>query len=218
MFTAAEYRLIRKHCFPEFQKLISKLNIPEPNWEAGNEFRIYEKLDEEIVQKICQLMKSDSIISGYTKFMTFGNLPFDYSETDNKLLDTILNNKSAVMNGATKPQVITSSAQKNISSTQKVTKHKTLTGALVLGLILIIAGLALIFAESSTVGGAAAVILGIVAVILGAKGKTVTEEIQVNSPQNSTVTTQTINPQFTNAEMQQIFDVLEQTNKVIKSI
>ena len=101
MFTAAEYRLIRKHCPEKLDNLLENLKIRKPNWDAGDEFRIYEKLDEEIVQKICQLMKSDSIISGYTNFMTLGNLPFDYSETDNKLLATILENQEKILNGLT---------------------------------------------------------------------------------------------------------------------
>ena len=77
MFTAAEYRLIREKCPGDFQKLLAKLGIAEPNWNSGDEFRIYEKVDDEIIFRLCQLMKSESIIDGYTKLLKFGGVQRD---------------------------------------------------------------------------------------------------------------------------------------------
>ena len=57
MFVAAEFQSIRRLCLPALEKLLEKLSIPIPDWN-GDEYRIYEKLDESITENICALMKS----------------------------------------------------------------------------------------------------------------------------------------------------------------
>ena len=90
MFTAAEFRLIREDCPEKLDSLLENLGIKKPVWNKDDEFKIYADLDDEIINKLCEKMNSDSIIDGYTKLMTLGDLHFDYSETDNELLATIL--------------------------------------------------------------------------------------------------------------------------------
>lgn len=99
MFTAAEFRLIRERCPDKLNVLLKNLGIEKPNWNDDKEFEIYAKLDDEIVNRICRRMKSESIIEGYTNLMTLGGLHFDYSETDNELLSTILADKEKIQNG-----------------------------------------------------------------------------------------------------------------------
>ena len=96
MFTAAEFRLIRENCPAQLNALLKNLNIPIPDWQSGDEFALYEKLDDAIVKQICRRLKSESVIEGYTNLMTLGGLHFDYSETDNELLTTILQNQETI--------------------------------------------------------------------------------------------------------------------------
>lgn len=96
MFVAAEFQSIRRLCPSELKKLLEELSIPTPDW-SGNEYRIYEQLDEAITEKIYVLMKSSSIIEGYTNLLKLGDIPYDYSETDNELLDKIVYNGDKIL-------------------------------------------------------------------------------------------------------------------------
>ena len=96
MFTAAEFRLIREGCPEKLYSLLENLKIKKPIWNKDDEFKIYADLDDEIINKLCEKMNSDSIIDGYTKLMTLGDLHFDYSETDNELLATILKEQEKI--------------------------------------------------------------------------------------------------------------------------
>ncbi len=235
MFTAAEFRLIRENCTGDLQKLLAILKISDPNW-SGDEFKIYEKLDAEIVNRICRLLKSESILEGYTNLMTFGGLKFNYSETENELLATILQNKDSVMRGATQSisvqtqQTVTESRPQKVTKT--VEKKVFLPVLIVVGIVLIIAGIVVsnsienINKESTfsnsigNIGAGIAGILGFVSLALGFKGKTVKETIEVDngSPVQRQVTSETKKAPFTKAEIQQIFEVLTQVNKIVHSI
>ena len=175
MFTAAEFRLIRENCLSDLQKLLSMLNIKEPNWQSGDEFVIYEKLDDEIVERVCRLMKSESVIEGYTNLMTFGGLHFNYSETDNELLATILQNQNAVKRGAT--QSVTVQQTTTEMQPQKVTKtveRKVMQPLfIVVGIALIIAGVAL-SNSIGIIGAAVAGLIGFGSLGLGINGKKLT--------------------------------------------
>ena len=58
MFTLATFQLIRKNCQAEFETLLEKLSV-KVDW-ADDEFRVYDKLDAELTEKICGLMKSST--------------------------------------------------------------------------------------------------------------------------------------------------------------
>ena len=221
MFTAAEYRLIREDCLPEMKKLLAMLNISEPNWNGDDEFRIYEKVDDEIINRVCRLMKSESIIDGYTKFMKFGNLHFDYSETDNELLATILKNKNAVMHGAT--QAVQSTQEKVVGTkpqkiTKTVEKKIFLPGFIVVGVVFIITAVVLMI-QDLTIGAVIAGILGVISLAVGINGKTEKENVEEDGvPVQKQTTSVTKKAEFTNAEIQKIFEVLSQIHKIICSI
>ena len=221
MFTATEFRLIGVKCLPDLQNLLAMLNIPEPNWDSGNEFKIYEKLDDEIVKRVCQLMKSESIIDGYTKLMAFGDLKFKYSETDNELLAKILQNKEKVMRGATQAvhsaqETITESQPQKIQKT--IEKKVLLPGFIICGIVLIIAGIAL-SDFIGTIGAGIAVILGLVSAALGFKGKIEKETVEVEgAPVQKKVVSETKIAPFTRTEIQQILEVLIQIDTVIRAI
>ena len=182
MFTAVEFRLIREKCPADFQKLLAMLNISEPNWNSSDEFRIYEKLDDEIVSKVCHLLKSNAVIVGYEKLIALGGLKFDYSKTDNEVLATIMQNKNAVMHGATqsvqstqekvvepKPQKITKTVEKKILQSQFI----------VIGVVLVIIAIFLAV-QDMTIGAIIAGVLGLASAAFGINGKTVTETITVD--------------------------------------
>ncbi|MBQ9487427.1 MAG: hypothetical protein IJU91_06480 [Selenomonadaceae bacterium] len=83
------------------ESLLDNLGIEKPNWNGDNEFASYAALDDKIVDSLCAKLKSESIIDGYTKLMTLGGLPFDYSETDNELLAAILTEQEKIQSNLT---------------------------------------------------------------------------------------------------------------------
>ena len=96
MFAPTEFQSIRNRCLPEFETLLISLNIPLPDW-SGDEYRIYEQLDDDIKEKICDLMKSPSIIEGYTTLLNLGGVPYNFSEIDNELLAKIVANREKII-------------------------------------------------------------------------------------------------------------------------
>lgn len=228
MFTAAEYRLIRENCLADLQKLLAMLNMSEPNWNVGDEFRIYEKVDEGIIERVCRLMKSESVIEGYTKLMTLGGLPFDYSETDNELLATILKNKDYVMRGATQAvstkQTVTENRPQKITKTVEEKKPKPAFIAGGIGLILIGIGIAIYnaVAEDADIGMAVIlipIVAGVAGLIIGFNGETVTKTVTVDGPPaQKKVTAETKKAAFTESEIRQVFEILSQINKIVRSI
>ena len=96
MFVAVEFQNMRSRCLSELEKLLEKLSIPIPDWN-GDEYRIYEKLDDDITGEICALIKSSSVIEGYTNLLKLGGIAYDYSETDNELLDKIILNGDKIL-------------------------------------------------------------------------------------------------------------------------
>ena len=96
MFFAAEMKLIREICLNEYESLLNLLGMPKPNW-IGDEYRIYEKLDAQLTNRICSLMKSESIIDGYIKLLELGGIEFTYAETDKEILSKIVKNKNKII-------------------------------------------------------------------------------------------------------------------------
>lgn len=194
MFTAATFQLIRKQ--PEFDTLLKKLSI-KVDW-AGDEFRVYDRLDAELTKKICGLMKSPTIIDGYMSLLDLGGVAYDYSETDNELLRKIIANGYKILRrlenlpkfveveveSSYEPQPITP-PRPSQTKTKTVTheEHITLKGPIILGVLLIGVGLAFAFnfddgivMDEETiyvVGGALSIALGIISAGLGLRGKTV---------------------------------------------
>ena len=74
MFTAIEFKLIREKCPEKLDALLANLKIENPNWNSGDEFRIYEKL------------------------LALGDLKFDYSKTDNEILNEVLHFEKQIKN------------------------------------------------------------------------------------------------------------------------
>lgn len=95
MFTATTFQIIRKRCLPEFESLLDRLAI-SVDW-SGDEFRTYDKLDVELTEKICGLMKSPTIIDGYMNLLDLGGVAYNYSELDNELLGKVVDNKEKIL-------------------------------------------------------------------------------------------------------------------------
>ena len=100
MFTASAFNLMRQNCPGEFDKLLTQLNIPKPDWVHGDEFEISQKLDSEIEKKICALLKSDSDLAGYAKLLDMGDVKFSISDTRKERLAKILANRDKILQRA----------------------------------------------------------------------------------------------------------------------
>ncbi len=90
MFTAAEFRSMRKNCPEKFENLLRKLEIDQPSFETEDEFTIYESLDRKISEQICEILRSEDIISGYVNLLRLGQVDFDFSESEDSLIKKIL--------------------------------------------------------------------------------------------------------------------------------
>ena len=94
MFTAATFQLIRKNSPAEFEALLNRLGI-ETDW-SGDEFRIYDRLDAELTEKLCALMKSPTIIDGYMNLLDLGGVTYKYGEYD-EFLGKVIANKDKIL-------------------------------------------------------------------------------------------------------------------------
>ena len=223
MFTATDFRLIRDKCPDDLETLLKKIGVNTPDFENGDEFKIASDLDDKITQKLCRLMKSDSVIGGYMDLLNYGNISYNYSETDNALLGKVIANKSSILKGATQPkktEVKARAASESPKGTVKrITEREPLALPTIIGGAILIGGIAVMVAGHAV--GAVGVILGGAGAVLGLKGQTVIKEVVTESPQttskgNSTVTTTPA--AFTQSEINKVFDVLSLTNKIVKSI
>ena len=67
-----------------------------------NIYRVYEELDADLMRQICALMKSPSVIVGYTTLLDIGGVAYDYSETDNELLAKVVANRNKITDAVRK--------------------------------------------------------------------------------------------------------------------
>ena len=220
MFTAAEYRRIRERSLAELRALLSALEISEPDWEAGNEFRTYEALDEEIVKRLCRLMKSDNVINGYVKLLGLGGISVDYSETDNELLDMIVRNRDAIARGAV--QVIraepTTVETRPLQRVRKVERTESIGGLIVGGLMMIVVAVVLMINDVNPIAAGISGVAGVIAAGLGLKGRTVVEEATVEETPAPTVKAETKPTPFTATEIQRALDILSRADKIVRSL
>ena len=220
MFTAAEYRRIRERSLAELRALLSALEISEPDWEAGNEFRTYEALDEEIVKRLCRLMKSDNVINGYVKLLGLGGISVDYSETDNELLDMIVRNRDAIARGAV--QVIraepTTVETRPLQRVRKVERTESIGGLIVGGLMMIVVAVVLMINDVNPIAAGISGVAGVIAAGLGLKGRTVVEEVAIEETPAPTVKAETKPAPFTATEIQRALDILSRADKIIHSL
>ena len=184
MFVAVEFQNMRSRCPSELETLLKKLSIPKPDW-SGDEYRIYEQLDNDITKKICAAMKSSSVIEGYTNLLKLGGVSYDYSETDNELLHKVVANGNKILSGLenlpkfvevevpSEPQPQPTPSRHSQPKTKTVTneEHITLKGPIILGVVLIVVGLAVTFMLG--IGGIILALLGAASLIAGVRGKTV---------------------------------------------
>ena len=100
MFKATDFKLIRRNCPEELDKLLQRMKIPAPNFNSGNEFELYDKLDKEIDEKFCERLNCKSDLDGYAKLLDIGGIKFGLSETRNNMLKKVLANRDKILQGA----------------------------------------------------------------------------------------------------------------------
>lgn len=243
MFVAVEFQNMRSRCPSELETLLKKLSLSMPDW-SGDEYRIYEKLDNDITKKICALMKSSSVIEGYTNLLKLGGVFYDYSETDNELLRKIVANGDKILRGlenlpkfieveveqSPEPQPIMPSRPSQ-PKTKTITneEHVTLKGPIFLGIFLIVVGLAVTFMLG--IFGVILIVLGAASLIAGVRGKTKRETVtvpvkeKIPAPQpvaqpvrQKQIVRREVKPPFTRNELQRVLDVLAQVDKIVRAI
>ena len=189
MFTSTELRLIKNNSLSSLENLLKTLSITIPDWNGSDEVQIYDKLDNDITNRVCSLLKSSSIIDGYTMLLKIGELSYGYDETDNELLEKIVRNKEKIIQGVEKnssqvlqaastPVPLTLPPQRSTqpSAPQTFTKEETVTlmGPIVVGILFIVAAIVLMILSGEDSGPIIPIILaalGIVGIAFGAKGE-----------------------------------------------
>lgn len=96
MFKATDFKLILRNCPEELDKLLQLLKISPQNFNDGNEFDIYDKLDKAIDKAFCAKLNCKSDLDGYAKLLDLGGIEFDLSETRNNMLKKILANRKKI--------------------------------------------------------------------------------------------------------------------------
>ena len=110
MFTSTELRNLKSKYKEDLVELLNKLDLTDISAtltsvieeDGKDEFQSYDdyyELDSKITLKVCDNLKSDSIIDGYTKLLKIGKVTFNYDETDNELLNKIIENKQRIIDG-----------------------------------------------------------------------------------------------------------------------
>ena len=101
MFTVSAFKLIRRNCPEDLDKLLKLLEVDkEPNWDSDDEFKIAQELDRRIDKKLCALLDSNSDIDGYAKLLERGAVKFSFSETRKELLEKILANRDKILSAS----------------------------------------------------------------------------------------------------------------------
>ena len=101
MFKAPDFKLIRRDCPEELEKLLQLLKIPMPNFNSGDEFKIYSELDKAIDEKFCERLNCKSDLDGYAKLLDLGGIKFGLSETRNNMLKKVLANRDKILGRTT---------------------------------------------------------------------------------------------------------------------
>ena len=102
MFSAAEMQLILSHHKTDYESLLRDLSIPIPDWNKGDELRVYDDIDDKLTKELCGLMKSSTLYDGYTDLLKLGGVPYDYSETYNQMLGMVVANREKILSALQK--------------------------------------------------------------------------------------------------------------------
>ena len=160
MYTAADFKLMRRICPDEMNDLLNNLGIKIPDFNSKDEFEIYSELDEEIDAKISAKLKSNSVLEGYTKLLDAGGIDFKLSETRIELLKKIIANREKILKGA-------SAQEKNSAQTSENTPAVAIVGGIIL---ICAAGYFAMSDEPNTIIAIVGVVLGIAGIIFGMNG------------------------------------------------
>ena len=135
------------------------------------------------------------------------------------MLERIVQNKDAVIRGATQVQEISAqtAAPPPPNKTKKVVRKKVMIPVLIiLGALLVVLGIVNVFHTLPEIF----ILLGIISALFGLRGRTIeqiVEEVK-DAPAPQVRPAQTLSAPFSRAEIQAALDALAQTHKVIRSI
>lgn len=207
MFTASHFKLIRKYCLQDLEELLSYLHIPMPNFEMGDEYKIYEDLDRKIELAINKAMMSKSIISGYMNFLTVGGVVYAQNETPKQLLSKILSNQEKIIKGMSTTAIRN---EKNDKKTQSSNSSAGLIGAGVGVIALTLGGVALASKPSPLIIIAGLVIGG--ACIFGGLKNGLSSEKNIDNA------TTTIKPFMSEQQLKSLLKTLSTVDRIFNKI
>ena len=200
MFKATDFQLMRRNCPEDLNKLLKLLGIPAPNFDSGNEFDIYGKLDGDIDKVFRSKLNCKSDLDGYAKLLDIGGIKFDSGETRNNMLKKILANREKILNAA--PAQI---KDNNSSSETGLSGYKILGG----------------FLEAV---GAGAILYSMMAstepnyLIVGAGGAAVIAGIFFLNKKPEPQAQQQSSDKLSREQIKAVLPILEQVNKIFNSI
>ena len=193
MYTAADFKLMRRICPDEMAALLKSLGIKNPDFNAKDEFEIYSELDDAIDKKISAMLKSNSVLEGYTRLLDAGKIEFKLSETRIELLKKIIANREKILQGAAE--------QKNSAQTSTLPVRAIVGGIILIGAVIYFA----MSDEPNKIIAGAGVVLGIAGIVFGFNGD---KKIDATQPQ----------VQLSRQEIENIFPILIKLDKIFDTI
>lgn len=193
MYTAADFKLMRRICPDEMVAMLNSLGIKNPDFNAKDEFEIYSELDDAIDKKISAMLKSNSVLEGYTRLLDAGKIEFKLSETRIELLKKIIANREKILQGAAE--------QKNSAQPATLPVRAIVGGIILIGAVIYFA----MSDEPNKIIAGAGVVLGIAGIVFGMNGD---KKIDATQPQ----------VQLSRQEIENIFPILIKLDKIFDTI
>ncbi len=103
MFTPSELYSIAHKCPEELKALLDEVGIAMPN--ISEDLDIYRKLDEDLTQRIRELLKCSQPVEGYCHLLDLAKIPYKFSETAKELTEKIVTNSDQIRIAATSPRI-----------------------------------------------------------------------------------------------------------------
>lgn len=170
MFTAPEFKLIRKNCLKDYKALLENLSIPMPDLNSGDETKLFEQLDKAIDKTICYEMKSLAPISGYIKLLKMGGVPHNVTDPESALISLIVANEKLILKKSEKnvPRIPPELEKSLITYETEVMIVPLVFGAIFLFMTLLYTAMAEIYFPAVTAIG---LVAGLAALGFGLRGE-----------------------------------------------
>ncbi len=103
MFTPSELYSIAHKCPNDLKALLDEVGITMA--DVSEDLDVYRKLDEDLTQKIRELLKCSQPVEGYFHLLDLAKIPYKFSETAKELTAKIVANSDQIRIAATSPRI-----------------------------------------------------------------------------------------------------------------